>query len=115
MARSRFEERSWVLADPDSSGHDLVVERRHDNLDAFVHDDPQIPEDVLLRDERPGGTPDGCFRQAVDERVDAGSGQSRGGTAAEHLLPCQASAQAAVGSMSWSPRTMRSRFAATFS
>ena len=52
----------------------LVVERRHDDLDPVVSDEPQIPEHVLLGRKRPAGGAGGPRRRGVDsfsEAVDA--------------------------------------------
>ena len=71
--------------------HDLVVERRDDDLDAVVLHDLDPPEDVLLRADRMSlrrAAPLGRPREAVDELVDAGAEGSRG--AHERLAAGQA-------------------------
>ena len=55
--RLRVAERPAALPDLDRRGDELVVERRNDDLDAVVLDDPDTLEQVLLLGRRPGRGP----------------------------------------------------------
>ena len=53
------------------------MERRDDDLDAVVLDDPHAVEQVLLRREAAGGRAATASRQLVDELVDPARGERR--------------------------------------
>ena len=65
-------------------GDDLAVQRRHEHLDAFALDAPQM-EEVLFRWHGAGDRSCGSRRQLVDELVDAGAAERGGGGAPEEL------------------------------
>ena len=70
--------------DGEPRGLDLVVQRRHEHLDAVRLDDPDAVEQVLLRQCRDGGRPfRGAVRQLVDELVQAARADSARGGAGE--------------------------------
>ena len=78
------------LADTERRGDDLVVERRHEHLDAVVERDSNSVQKVLLGDGRPRRHPRRRCAQLVDQLVDAGGGERRrGGGSADELLPGQ--------------------------
>ena len=85
----RLAQRRPGRLDPQARGHDLVVERRHDDLDAVVGHDLEPVEEVLLgRQPRRRGTRGRRRAQPVDELVDAGRAERRRRGARDQLPPC---------------------------
>ena len=82
-------QRRGRLVDPDGRGDDLVVERRHEHLDAVV-DHLVERDDVLLgAGGAPPRKPAGLLAEAVDELVDPGAAErdaERRARAAHHEL-----------------------------
>src|SRR3954452_10133870 len=77
----RLEERSRVGRH--ARGDDLVVQRRHEYLDAVVVHDPDAFEQVLLRQEAAGGPRRAAAGEVVDELVDARCPERRRSAARE--------------------------------
>ena len=66
------------------------MERRDDDLDAVVLDDPHAVEQVLLGREAAGGRARRRAAELVDELVDPAGGERGAGAAREELPPGQA-------------------------
>jgi len=92
-----------------------VVERRHENLDAFVLHDRDAAEDVLLGwkrlHARDGPAARRRAREPVDELVHARGAESPGGRARERLSPSQSHG---YGRTRTRLRSIRSRLRTTF-
>jgi hypothetical protein len=80
---------SGRLVDPEDRGHDLVMERRHHDLDTVVHDDLQPAERVLLGRQDARGPALRRLGEVIDEPVNAG-GRESAGSARDELPPRQA-------------------------
>src|SRR5262249_31904296 len=92
-----IDEVTLALGDAESCRDELVVKRRHDDLDAVVLDDRHALEQVLLRRQALCG---GTLRRAaqlVAELVDPACGQPGYGAAGKELPPSQAHPARATG------------------
>ncbi len=100
------------VAGRDRRGHDPVVERRHEHLDAVVRRDAQV-EQVLLRGQRARLRPArGRARQAVDELVHPSGPERAGGGPGQQPPPREGHGQPR-GRTSTRLRSIRSRSART--
>lgn len=85
----RLEEVGAARLHPELRGHDLVVQRRLDHLDALVLDDLHPRQQVLFGRPLEGLGPLGRVGQLVDELVDPRCPERPGSSTAEQLLPCE--------------------------
>ena len=107
-------ERAPPLRDRELRGDELMVERRDDDLDPVVLDEPNVVEQVLLRRQAPRRRAGGRAGQLVDELVDTAGGEDCTGAAGEEQLPSrQAHRRLCWGSTRTSEASSRFRFCTT--